>query len=51
MDILNINNLVFIVLIIFIGYYSLKYLFFVFIGFLLGVYLTRLFYKRQPPHK
>ena len=51
MDLLNINNLIFIILIIVIGYYSIKYLFFVLIGFMLGVYITYKFYKQQPPQK
>lgn len=51
MDLLNTNNLIFIILIIVIGYYSIKYLFFVIIGFLLGVYLTYLFYRQHPPQK
>lgn len=51
MEILNINNIVFLILIIIIGYYSLKYLFFVLIGLILGIYLTYLFYKQSAPHK
>jgi len=34
------NYILFIILIIIIGYFSLKYLFFILIGFVLGVYLT-----------
>jgi hypothetical protein len=51
MDLLNTNNLIFIILIIVIGYYSIKYLFFVIIGFILGVYITYKFYGQQPPQK
>lgn len=51
MDLLNSNNLIFIILICMIGYYSIKYLFFVLIGFFIGVYLTYLFYRQQPPQK
>jgi len=34
------NYILLIILIIIIGYFSLKYLFFILIGFILGVYLT-----------
>jgi hypothetical protein len=39
------NYLLFIILIIIVGYYSLKYLFFILIGFCLGVYLTYYYLK------
>ena len=51
MDLLNTNNLIFIILIIVIGYYSIKYVFFVLIGLFIGVYLTYLFYRQQSPQK
>ena len=51
MDLSNTYNLIFIILIIAIGYYSIKYLFFIFIGFLLGVYITYKFYGQQLPQK
>ena len=51
MDLLNTNNLIFIILIIVIGYYSIKYVFFVLIGLFIGIYLTYLFYRQQPPQK
>jgi len=34
------NYILLIILVIIIGYFSLKYLFFILIGFILGVYLT-----------
>ncbi len=51
MELFNPNYLIFIILIIIIGYYSLKYLFFILLGFLLGVYLSYLFYRQQLPQK
>jgi len=39
------NYLLFLILIIFVGYYSIKYLFFIIIGFLLGVYITYYYLK------
>ena len=51
MELFNTNYIIFIILIIIIGYYSLKYLFFILIGFVLGIYLTYLFYRQQLPQK
>ncbi len=51
MDFLNTNNIILIVIIIVIGYYSLKYLFFVLIGFILGFYLSYRIYRQQLPQK
>jgi len=39
------NYLLLIVLVIIVGYFSLKYLFFILIGFILGVYLTYSYIK------
>jgi hypothetical protein len=51
MDLFNTNNIIFIILIIVIGYYSIKYLFFVLTGFILGIYLTYKFYEKQQLQK
>jgi hypothetical protein len=45
MDISNYNYLIFILLIIIIGYYSLKYVFFIIIGIIIGIIITRKFIK------
>lgn len=45
MDIDIYNYLLLIVLVIIVGYFSLKYLFFILIGFILGVYLTYSYIK------
>ena len=39
------NNLLLLILILVVGYYSLKYLFFVVIGIFIGIYLSRVYYK------
>ncbi len=38
------NNILLLVLFIIIGYYSLKYLAFILIGFFLGIYITYYYY-------
>lgn len=38
------NNILLLVLFIIIGYYSLKYLAFILIGFFLGIYVTYYYY-------
>jgi hypothetical protein len=48
MDITNYNYLIFILLIIIIGYYSLKYVFFIIIGVIIGIIITRKFIKTFP---
>ncbi len=39
------NNILLLVLFIIIGYYSLKYLAFILIGFFLGIYITYYYYN------
>ena len=39
------NYLLLVILVIIVGYFSLKYLFFILIGFILGVYLTYSYIK------
>jgi hypothetical protein len=47
------ENLFLLFLFLLIGYYSLKYLFFIVIGIIIGFYLTKTYYnyKQPPPHK
>lgn len=39
------NYILLVILVIIIGYFSIKYLFFIIIGFILGVYLTFYYLK------
>jgi len=39
------NYLLFIILIIIVGYFSIKYLFFILIGFFLGIYITYNYFR------
>jgi hypothetical protein len=42
------NNFAILILIIIIGYFSLKYLFFILLGIIIGIYISRfLFYNKK----
>jgi len=39
------NNLLLLILFLVVGYYSLKYLFFIIVGIIIGIYISRFYYN------